>query len=143
MHRVGEVTQIVSKRYRCCAHWPARGSECLLGRSTIFVCPPKSGLCVFEDSAGRCPPAAAACCAASPYALVHTCSLAIAVRAEAQTWLKPETESSAAGQEKDRKENKNSMPVGMFGRPWIDRGVPFLLPIMMLGQDRKRILIWR
>ena len=25
------------------------------------------------------------------------------------------------------------MPVGMFGRPQTDCGVPFLLPIMMLG----------
>ena len=34
---------------------------------------------------------------------------------------------------------KKSTPIGVFGRPWINRGVPFLLP-MVLGSRQVGVL---
>ena len=41
--------------------------------------------------------------------------------------------------EKTRKEKKKSTPIDMFGRPQVDHGVPFLLP-MVLGSRQVGVL---
>ena len=40
---------------------------------------------------------------------------------------------------KEKRKKKKSTPIGVFGRPRIDRGVPFLLP-MVLGSRQVGVL---